>query len=402
MSRKIKILLPFIIIFVGIIGAIIMIRSRPKIQTRSVSFPAPLIREKIIQLQDIQLIVRSQGTVSPRTESELISQVSGQVIQVVPQFAAGGFFKKGELLVKIDPRDYEFALSRLKAEVAQAKLRLTQEEGEADIAREEWERLGKDEPANPLVLRIPQLEEAKTALVAAEAALKQAELNLERTQIRAPYDGRVRTKRVDVGQYLSPGTPLAVIYAVDYAEVRLPVPDDEMAYLDCCLDYRGTKPSPLDIDVSLEARYAGQNPRWTGKIVRVEGEIDPMSHMITLVARVKDPYGRTQESDRPPLAVGMFVEAEIKGRKAKNVVIIPRSALRGTNQVLVIDDENRLHFRSVDVLRADSETVIISSGLVEGERICLSPLEAVVEGMPVRIMDDSRSEVKDSAEGNQE
>jgi multidrug efflux pump subunit AcrA (membrane-fusion protein) len=190
-----------------------------------------------------------------------------------------------------------------------------------------------------------------------------------------------------------------VIYAVDYAEVRLPVPDDEMAYLDCCLDYRGRSPSPLNIDVTLEARYAGRNHLWTGKIVRIEGEIDPMSHMITLVARVEDPYGRSQESDKPPLAVGMFVEAEIKGRQAKNVAVIPRSALRGTNQVLVIDDESTLHFRPVDVLRADSETVIIKSGLAEKERICLSQLEAVVEGMQVRIMDEQKSEAEDSADG---
>jgi RND family efflux transporter MFP subunit len=389
MNRKLKLSLPFIIIFIGILAAVIMIRSRPKIEKRPVSFPPPLVRASLIHLQDYQLVVNSQGTVNPRTESELVSQVSGQVIGVAQQFAPGGFFKKEDVLIRIDPRDYEFSLSRLKARVAQAQLRLAQEEAEASIARQEWERLGKKEEPDPLVLRIPQLAEAKTSLEAARAELNQAELNLQRTKIIAPFDGRVRVKKVDVGQVVSPGIPLATIYAVDYAEVRLPVPDDEIGYLDCCLDYRTQNPAELDIDVKLSASYGGNFYKWSGKIVRVEGEIDPLSHMITLVARIKDPYGRDLQSERPPLAVGMFVEAEIIGRRVDDVAVIPRSALRGDERVLIIDKDNKLHFRTVEVLRADFETVIISSGLNEGERICISPLEAVVDGMEVRIVEES-------------
>jgi len=391
MNKKLKFFLPIIIISFGLIGAVVMIKSRPKIQAKPVTFPPPLIRASMINLQDFQLTVISQGTVSPRTESALFSQVSGQVIEVSPQFAPGGFFEKDQVLVRVDPRDYELALSRVKAQVAQAELRLAQEEEEASIAQEEWERLGKQELANPLVLRKPQLAEAKASLEGAQASLKQAELNLQRTQIRAPFNGRVRTKKVDLGQYVSPGVALATVYAVDYAEVRLPVPDNEMGYLDCCLDYRSKNPAALNIDVTLKANYAGRDYRWTGKIVRVEGEIDPSSHMITPVARIKDPYGRDQRSDRPPLAVGLFVEAEIKGKMVRDVVVIPRSALRGTESVLVIDDENKLHFRTVEILRKDSETVVISSGLQQGERICLSSLEAVVEGMKVRVLNEDES-----------
>ncbi len=395
MNRTLKVGLPFIIILIGVIIAVFMIRSRPKIEKKAVSFPAPLVRSSLIHLQNHQLRVKSQGTVSPRTESELVSQVSGQVVEVAAQFAPGGFFQKGDILVKVDPRDYEFSLSRLKAQVAQAKLRLAQEEGEASIARQEWERLGKEEEEpDPLVLRIPQLAEARASYEAAQAALNQAELNLQRTRIIAPFDGRVRVKKVDVGQYVIPGAPLATIYAVDYAEVRLPVPDNEIGYLDCCLDYRSQNPVALDIDVILTAGYAGDVFQWKGKIVRVEGEIDPLSHMITLVARVKDPYGRDLQSDRPPLAVGMFVEAEILGRLVENVAILPRRALRGTDKILIIDEEDRLHFRSVEVLRADFDTVIINSGLTEGERICISPLEAVVDGMKVRVVDETSQNSK--------
>ena len=389
MNRKLKLSLPFIIIFIGIMAAVIMIRSRPQIEKRPVSFPPPLGRASMIHLQGYQLVVSSQGTVSPRTESELVSQVSGQVIEVAPQFAPGGFFKKEDVLIRIDPRDYEFSLSRLKALVAQAQLRLAQEEAEASIARQEWERLGKEEEPDPLVLRIPQLAEAETSYEAAQAELNQAELNLQRTKIIAPFDGRVRVKKVDVGQVVIPGVPLATIYAVDYAEVRLPVPDDEIGYLDCCLDYRTQNPAELDIDVKLSASYGGNFYKWSGKIVRVEGEIDPLSHMITLVARIKDPYGRGVQSERPPLAVGMFVEAEIIGRRVDDVAVIPRSALRGEERILIIDKDNKLHFRKVEVLRADFETVIISSGLNEGERICISPLEAVVDGMEVRVVEET-------------
>lgn len=388
MNRKLKISLPFIIICIGIIATVIMIRSRPQIEKRPVSFPPPLVRASMIHLQDYQLVVNSQGTVSPRTESELVSQVSGQVIGVAPQFAPGGFFGKKDVLIRIDPRDYEFSLSRLKARVAQAQLRLAQEEAEASIARQEWERLGKEEEPDPLVLRIPQLAEASASYEAAQAELKQAELNLQRTKIIAPFDGRVRVKKVDVGQVVSPGAPLATVYAVDYAEVRLPVPDDEIGYLDCCLDYRTQNPAELDIDVKLSASYGGNFYKWSGKIVRVEGEIDPLSHMITLVARIKDPYGRDLQSERPPLAVGMFVEAEIIGRRVDDMAVIPRSALRGDERLLIIDKDNKLHFRTVEVLRADFETVIISSGLNEGERICISPLEAVVDGMEVRVVEE--------------
>jgi RND family efflux transporter MFP subunit len=246
------------------------------------------------------------------------------------------------------------------------------------------------------------LAEAKASLDGAQASLKQAELNLQRTQIRAPFDGRVRTKKVDLGQYISPGAALATVYAVDYAEVRLPIPDNEMGYLDCCLDYRSKNPATLNINVTLKANYAGRDYKWSGKIVRVEGEIDPLSHMITLVARVEDPYGRDHRSDRPPLAVGLFVEAEIRGKLVRDVVVIPRSALRGTENVLVIDDENKLHFRTVDVLRKDSETVVISSGLEPGERICISPLEAVVEGMKVRVLNEDESTASRSIAGYEE
>lgn len=388
MNKRQKYLYPFLIILVGLIIAVIMIKTRSKVEKKAVSFPPPLVRVKTIAFQDYRLIISSQGTVTPRTESELIAQVAGQVIQVAPQFAPGGFFNKGDLLVRLDPRDYEFALARLEAEITQAKLQLAQEEEEANIARQEWAQLSNGEEPHPLVLREPQLARARAALSAAEASFKQAQLNLARTEIKAPFDGRIRIKKVDFGEYVNPGIPLATIYAVDYAEVRLPIPDDEMAYLNCCSEYSNQNMVALDIPVVLKAAFAGQMFEWKGKIVRIEGEIDPLTRMVNLVARVEDPYGRARQSKQPPLAVGLFVEADIMGRQLKNVIVVERSALRGENRVLVIDEQERLHFREVNILRVNAEAVIIDTGLKEGEKICVSPLETVVEGMKVQIVEE--------------
>jgi RND family efflux transporter MFP subunit len=305
------------------------------------------------------------------------------VVSASDSFVEGGFFQKGEALLTVDPRDYRLAVVRTRSMVAEARLQLEQEEEEAAVARREWEDLGRGEPTD-LVLRKPQMARARAALEAAEADLERAEIDLERTRIRAPYQGRVLGKSVDVGQYVTPGTAVARIYAVDYAEVRLPIPDADLAYLDLPLVYREEGPQESGPEVILRARFAGRRHEWKGAIVRTEGELDPKSRMVHAVARIKDPYARGEDPDRPPLAVGMFVEAEILGRSVEGVVVLPRSALRGEDRVLVVDGEDRLHYREVTILRADRETVVIRSGLEAGEQVCLSPLEAVVDGMKVR------------------
>ena len=389
MKPKQRALISAAVILLGLLAAALMIKSRARVERKLVSFPPPLVRVETVRLQDLSLIVRSQGAVSPHTETELITQVAGEIISVAPQFAVGGFFNRGDVLMEIDPRDYEFALSRMEAEVAQARLQLAQEEQEAEIARDEWEQLGRSESAHPLVLREPQLARAKAQLAAAEAAFQQSRLNLERTRIKAPYDGRVRAKMADIGQYVAPGVRLATIYAVDYVEVRLPVPDDQMAYLDCCLDYRNQNPADLGIGVTVYANYGGQDFSWQGKVVRVAGEIDPQTHMVILVARVDDPYSRDRRSERPPLAVGLFVEAEIQGKTAEGVAVLPRSVLRGADRVLVVDEEDRLRFREVEVLRTDAGSAVISAGLMPEERVCISSIETVVDGMNVRVVEET-------------
>jgi RND family efflux transporter MFP subunit len=387
-SRTLKIALPLTLVIVAAVLAAGMVALKPDVETRVAEPQPPLVRAVEVALADVPLIVRSQGTVRPRTESQLVPEVSGRVIWVSPSFAEGEFFEKGQALLKVDPHDYRQAVVRARAEVARTKLQLAREEAEAEVAREEWEDLGAGEAATALTLREPQLEDARAAVASAEANLTTAERNLERTQIRAPYAGRLRRKNVDVGQFVTVGSPVATIYSVEYAETRLPLPDDELAYVELPLHYRGETARPKGPRVTLKADFAGETFEWVGEIVRTEGEIDPASRMVHAVAQVKNPYGRGEDPDRPPLAVGLYVEAEIEGTNAEGIAVLPRAALRGRSQVLVVSPEDRLEFRDVDLLRTTREQIYVRGGLKAGERVCVSPLEAVTDGMRVRTLEE--------------
>jgi RND family efflux transporter MFP subunit len=336
--------------------------------------------------------------VTPRTETALVSEIAGRVVRVASSFAAGGFFEKGDVLVSIDPRDYELAVITSRGLVAQAKVRAELEEAQAKVARKEWEELG-DGKTSPLATRELQLEEARAALAAAEAALEQAERNIERTSIRAPFTGRVRSKTVDVGQFVSPGTPVASVFAVDYVEVRLPIPDSDLAYLNLPINFNNNSSIPGGPDVHFYADFAGKRQQWNGRVVRVEGQIDPISRMVHVVAQVNDPYGMKKGKDYTPLTIGLFVEAEIMGHMVKDAIVLPRSAIRGKNTVLIIDEESRLRFRDVEVLRTGRTDVVITGGLEPGENICVSTIEAVTDGMKIRTSDSVQQPVApDSSE----
>ena len=386
LTRLLQIVLPVVVLAAAGLGAYTLIQNRPEVQVQVPVFEPPGVRVQRVVFQDVKLTVKSQGTVGPRTESQLAPEISGRVIRVAPSFASGGFFEAGDVLLEIDPYDYQQAVISARGQLAQARLRLAQEEAEADVARREWAALGRGDP-RALTLREPQLEDARAALAAAEASLDRATRDLDRAEIRAPYAGRVRRKSVDIGQFVTVGSPVATIYAVDYAEIRLPLPDADLAYLELPLSYRGTE-NRVGPRVTLRANFAGQTHEWQGRIVRTESEIDPVSRMVHLVAQVKDPYAPGTDPTRPPLAVGLYVEAEIEGNVVTGVVVLPRAALRGSSQVFVVDGESRLRFRDVDLLRATTEAVLVRAGLEEGEAVSLSPLEAVTDGMQVQILGD--------------
>ena len=387
LSRFLRVVAPLVVLAAAGLGAYMMIQNRPEVQTQLPTFEPPGVRVHTVTLQDLELTVTSQGTASPRTESQLVPEISGRVISVAPSFASGGFFEAGEALLRIDPYDYEQAVISARAQLAEEGLRLAREEAEAEVARKEWKELGTGDP-QALTLHEPQLEDARAAVAAAAATLDRAKRDLDRADLRAPYAGRVRRKNVDIGQFVTVGSPVATIYAVDYAEIRLPLPDEELAYLDLPLSYRGSQ-NRVGPRVTLRARFAGRTHAWQGRIVRTEGEIDPVSRMVHVVAQVKDPYAPGRDPSRPPLAAGMYVEAEIEGRIATGVVVLPRAALRGSSQVLVVDAESRLRFRTVELLRSTTEAIVVRTGLEEGEMVALSLLDVVTDGMKVQVLRDA-------------
>ncbi|MDE2928314.1 MAG: efflux RND transporter periplasmic adaptor subunit [Acidobacteriota bacterium] len=383
-----KVLLPVATLAVASAWAWKIFNDRPVVETRPPEIPVPVIRAVPAELQTLRLTVGSQGTVAPRTQTTLFPEIAGRVLQVSPSLADGGFFEAGAELLRIDPTDYQLQVVQAEAQIAQAQLSLETEEAQAEVARKEWQSLGNGE-ASPLLRRVPQIARARAALSSAQAALAQAERNLEKTRISAPFAGRVLRKNVDIGQYVTPGTSMATIYSVDYAEIRLPLPDEELAYVDLPLSYRGDASQQRQPVVRLRSEFGQRNHSWAGRIVRTDGTIDPQTRMIHAIAQVADPYGRGPDPDRPPLAVGMFVEAEIQGRLMRDVVALPRAALRGEDQVLVVDPESKLRFRRVNVVRLERERVLIDSGLKEGELVSLATLTTVVDGMKVQVQQDS-------------
>jgi RND family efflux transporter MFP subunit len=376
MSFKKTFLFPVLILSIGLVAALAIVKSKPEPQRQITEAPDPAVRVVEARAGSITLTVESQGTVRPRTESQLVAQVKGEIVEVSQNFAEGGFFERGDLLLRIDPRDFELAVSQAAAQLALTHLRLEQEQAQAVVAREEWESLGEGE-ASALALHEPQLAEARAAVKAAESSLELARLNLDRTEIRARYAGRVRSKHADLGQFVRDGFVLGSLFSIDHAEIRLPVAQDQLAYLDISLDGSASNSSK----VMLSAKLGGDTVEWSARIVRTAGEIDPRSRMFSLIAQVEDPYGRNSEN--AVLPVGLFVNARIEGRLIEDVVTVPRSALREGGRVLVVEEGNRLRYRAVEVLRLQDDTVLISSGIKDGDLICISQLDAVVDGMRV-------------------
>jgi RND family efflux transporter MFP subunit len=385
-SRSLKLILPVVILIGAAGAAALIVGARPEVEVVEPMVDPPAVRVVEVHPQPVTHDVTSNGTVLPRTEATLVAEVGGRVVWVSPSFATGGFFDEGDELVRLDARDYELAVTRARAEVARAEVVVAREQAEAEVARREWTALGRSGEPPSLVARGPQLAEARATVAAAEAALAQAELHLERTGLRAPFAGRVRDKQADVGQFVGPAQPVARIYAVDYVEVQLPVADDQIAYLDLPMAFRGSGTGPV---VELAATFAGERHTWTGRIVRTAGEIDARTRTLNLIARVDDPYVR--RGGRPPLAIGMFVEATIRGRTTPEVVVLPRVALRdGVEPRVLVLEGDQLRYRPVTVSRREGDRVYITAGLADGDRVCVSPIETPSDGMVVRATEDGR------------
>ena len=378
------------LLVLGLTGAICyyIFWSKPEPRKFPQFETAPKVEVQTLLPQSYQVWLETQGTVQARTESDLVSQVRGKVIWVSPSFRPGGFFEEGDVLIKIDRRDYEMEVRISAGQLAQAQLRLSEEEATVEQALADWKRLGLGEEPSDLVLRKPQLNEAKANVDSAQARLEMAQLNLERTTIRAPYAGRVLYNQVDFGQYVSPGNSLARIYAVDFAEIRLPLSERQLAYIELPELYRGETETSVDgPEVTLTWTVGNEEYDWQGRIVRAEGALDARSRQLFVVAQVENPYAKRSD-DKPPLKVGSFVQARIKANLLEDVFVIPREQYRKNEYVLIVDKENKLRRREIFVEWGDDENLVVSSGLSEGEKICLTPMNFPVEGMRVEIVSE--------------
>ncbi len=380
MKKFFKYILPLGIIVLSIVAVVAMVAiAQGKRPERKDTGSQALVVDAIsARVESLNFSVVSQGAVEPRTETTLVAEVSGQIVSVSSNFIAGGFFRKGEVLLQIDPSDYQTALMSAQAGLAARKAQLADQKARSEQALKDWNNLGRGGEPSDLVLRKPQLAEAQAAVQAAEAELRRAERNLERTHIKVPYDGLVRSKMVDVGQFVSPGTPLGVTFAVDYAEIRLPLSASDLRFL--YLPSATRLDSAHRVPVRLVSSSKEGTREWDAEIVRTEGVVDQKSRVVYAVAEVVDPYGVLGKSAQTELKMGTFVRAEIQGLRAENVVVLPRSVLLNDNTVLVANRDRELEIRPVEVLRAEPRQVYLSSGIAEGELVVTTSLDAPIPG----------------------
>ena len=380
---QLKLLLTIITLVLGISGAMLLVKFKTKAISKPSERKLPNVKVLNTKTSSHTFKIVSQGTALPRTTILLISEVSGKVVSVSDKFNAGKFFQKNDLLLEIDPRDYELSLAQARLKVAQADLRLQMEEKEATVSRKEWKLLNQGEPTG-LQAREPQLAEARAALDAAKATEESAQRNFDRCRICAPFDGMVSKANVRPGQFVSAGIQLGEIFATDVSEVRLPLSTSDLSFINL------PKPNePLNIDkapkVILVNKVGEESQEWIGSIVRSEENVDPINRMVYVVAKVDDPYS-LKNNNKTLLRRGTFLKATINGRIAKKIITIPRTALRGKDRVWIAKD-GKLFYRKVKPVYLDENLAIISEGIDSNEQIIVSLLAGVIDGMGIKIED---------------
>ena len=358
--------------------------NRPPTEVREpVYLPVSVDIAEVVK-ETLRIPVQAQGTVSPLRETALLAEVGGRVLEVSEKFNAGGFVAAGDVLLKIDPRDYEAGLLRARSALATARSALAQEKGRAEVAEREWRKLPKgsqrSQEAKDLYLRKPQLAQAEAQLLSAQADLESAQDDLDRTVIRAPYDALIRAKHAELGKFVSPGTPLADLFSVEAAEIRLPIPQNRLAYLDLPDIDSAAPGSPIDLYTDV----GGVVTHWPAYLHRTEGVYDERSRVLYAVARFDDPYA-LKTPERTPLRVGTFVNANIEGREIPDIVPLPRYLLKAGNNIWVVDDTLHLRNRQVELLRVGGDRIYVSAGLDDGDRVSLTALDNSFDGSKVRI-----------------
>ena len=380
MKRKYKRMLSIAGILVGaVLAAAALSTLKPEPPKKEVENLDLLVDVLQLEISSESFQISSQGTVRPRTQTVLSAEVSGSIVSISPKFVAGGVFQSGEVLMRIDPTNYTVGVDRAEALVTQRQI-------EFDGAQKLRSQGYRAEA---------ELASAAAALAAAQADLVGAQRNLERTYIRLPYEGMVLSKDADLGNFVNPGTQIGITFATNYAEIRLPLTDQDLAFIEIPDTAEITQSGGADgPQVILSAIQKGRYTEWDAQIVRSEGVVDERSRVTYSVARIVDPY--QLHGDGIPLPIGTFVAAKIAASSAVDIIRVPRSALRGFDQLLFVDDENKIEIRSVEILRSDAQFAYLSGGAEAGERIAITAIEAPTNGMSVRteemLAEDAASE----------
>lgn len=368
-----KKVLPVAVLLGASLVASVLLALEPEVSLKPPAVLLPAVRVMPVALENKTLTVASEGVLKPSTESTLVPEVDGRIVWLAESLVVGGHFREGDELLRIDAADYQAAADEAQALLTQASV-------EQEFARDEFNRNSKlyrqklvsqtkyDDSKRRRSLRSAEKKRA-------DIALGRAQRDLERTSIRAPYTGRVRTESLAVGQFVRRGEVVAEVYANDRFEVRLPIARDQLRYLNLP---QGPQEFFEPTPVEFLAEYGETSHAWQGRLIRSEAEVDARSRMFYGVAEI-----RSAEVDKP-LLMGMFVQAQVEGRLVESVISLPRMAVRDDRRVLVVDSEDRLRLRTVEVLRSGRDEVLISAGLTSGERVCVSPLDVVVEGMRVK------------------
>jgi RND family efflux transporter MFP subunit len=375
-KRILQLVVSLLIILGGVAGLYALKGSKPVQEKEAAETPAPVVQVATVVVGPHTVKILGQGTVRPLLNAQLVAQVSGKVLYTAANLVNGGAFKAGDELLRIDSIDYELAVTLAAARIgdAEAEYALALEESEAAI--QEWRELNPGVEPPDLVARKPQLSAARARLEAEEADYRKARLQLERTRLKAPFDGVVSAKMVDIGQYVAPGQQLATLYGTDASEIVVPLESEHLQWFHVPGFTGGDGEGAL---ATVRVAIAGGAREWPGRVMRAEGRIDEKTRLVNVVVRVEDPYGQ-----RPPLAAGLFASIEIEGRKLEKAALLPRAALRPEDRVWVVDDDQRLQFREVNVARISKAGVLVDAGLVSGERVVVSQMKAVTNGMKVR------------------
>lgn len=371
------------VVVIGVFIAFKILTGKPKPDPKPIVAPAP-IEVSVIQAEPTaqSLMVTTQGTAEPAVATRLSSEVMGQVLSISEHYRPGGFFKQGDVLLSVDDTQYRLALARAESQLAAARQRLAEERGRALQAQREWRDLGS-ESANALFLRQPQIEASQAAVQAAEIEVAKAERDLEKTKIKAPFDGRVRQKLVDLGQYIGVGMPVAEVYSTDEVRIQLPLTDKQLAML----DLRLLESANPEVDqVTISAQVAGQTWTWNGRLVGTGADVDIQSRVHFVMVAVDDPFGFNDDNDYPPLTPGLFVSATLRGKPIEGVTQLPRSAIHTDGTIRWVDDQDILREHGVDLLQSDGQQAWVL-GLDRAMNVVTQLPAGVLAGTRVRTAD---------------